>query len=111
MFKIANVLTIQAILLTVVGMGTGCGGGPIHKGGLGIFSPKLPDEAISIGDLPQSVRTQVEAAISGKKLESVSRNARSRDGRWYYTIAYSDKIGGTKQIIFWKDGSLRTLQD
>lgn len=114
MFKITKkIFTITVIISSVVMWSAGCGGGPLSTGGMGPFAPKnlLPDEKISIDNLPPSVKTKVEAEISGKKLESVIRNARPRDGRWYYTITYSDKHEGTKLISFWHDGSLRPLQD
>ena len=105
-------LTAAALLLSVIGMSVGCGGGPLHTGGHGVFGVSdLRDEPISMDDLPPSVRTRAEAVIVGKKLEGIIRNARPRDGRWYYTITYSDQAGGPKQICYWGDGSVRPQKD
>ena len=101
-------LIAVALILSVFGMCVGCGGGPLHTGGLGIFSPSyLPDEPIAMDDLPPTVRTRAEAVIVGKKLEGIIRNARPRDGRWYYTITYSDQAEGLKEICYWGDGTVR----
>jgi hypothetical protein len=101
-------LIAVALILSVFGMCVGCGGGTLRTGGLGIFGvSNLRDEPISMDDMPPSVRTRAEAAIVGKKLEGIIRNARPRDGRWYYTITYSDQVGGLKEICYWGDGTVR----
>lgn len=82
----------------------------MRTGGAGIFASSLPDEPITMDDLPSSVRTHAEVAISGKKLEGVIRNARPREGRRYYTISYSDKAGGINQVSYWGDGTARPLK-
>ena len=89
-----------------------CGGGAVSKGSLGIFSPNdLPDEPILMDDLPPDVRTCAEALIVGKNLERIMRNARPTDGRYYYTITYTDETEGLKEISHWFDGTDDFLKD
>ena len=86
----------------------GCGGGPLSSGGLGPFAVQyLPDEPFSMDRLPAAVRVRAEAVIVGKKFEEVTRNARPSDGRYYYTIKYSDPAEGLKEICYWYDGTVR----
>ncbi len=112
MLRVMKQVSIAALLLGVIGALAGCGGGPLHTGGLGIFGvSNLRDEAISMNDLPPPVKTSAEAVTAGKKVEGVIRNARPRDGRWYYTITYSNQAEGLKQICYWGDGSVRPRKD
>ena len=105
--SIIKQLIAVALVLSVFGMCVGCGGGDLRTGGLGIFGvSNLRDEPISMNDMPPSVKTRAEAAIVGKKLEGIIRNARPRDGRWYYTITYSDQAEGLKEICYWGDGTV-----
>jgi hypothetical protein len=103
-------VTAVTLVLVSIGMITSCGGGPMRKGGAGIFASSLPDEPIAMNDLPPSVKTQAEVILAGMKVEGVIRNARPRDGRRYYTITYSDKADGVKQVSYWGDGTPRTLK-
>ena len=100
-------LLAPALTLSVFGMCVGCGGGPL-PGGLGPFAVQyLPDEPFSMDRLPAAVRVRAEAVIVGKKLEEVTRNARPSDGRYYYTIKYSDPAEGLQEICYWYDGTVR----
>ena len=82
----------------------------MRKGGAGIFASSLPDEPITMDDLPPSVKAQAELIVAGMKVEGIIRNARPRDGRRYYTIIYSDKADGIKQASYWGDGTAKTLK-
>ena len=92
----------------VFGACVGCGGGPLHTGGLGPFSSSyIPDTPIAMEDLPPFVRFRAEDVILGQKLDGVIRNHRPSDGRLYYTITYSDEARGQKEISYWHDGKIK----
>lgn len=105
--KIYTQAMTMALVLITVGFNSGCGGGPIHTGGLGIFSPKkLQDQVIQIDALPSRVRPLVEAETANSTIKEITKGVRETDGKYYYTITYTDQSGVLTTIRYWHDGTI-----
>lgn len=95
------------MLLFTLGFISGCGGGPISTGGLGLSSSKEPPtEIILIEDLPANARTFVEKEIANGVAKEVTRGVRTSDGKYFYTITYADPAEELTAIRCWHDGTL-----
>ena len=84
----------------------GCGGGPFWKGGAWIFAHRLPDEIISMEDLPPAVKSAAESLSAYGDVNEVKRRVRSRDGRYFYPIVYNDFSGKRNEFVYGYDGTL-----
>jgi len=103
---IGQAMGIAAQIL-IIGLCSGCGGGSIPSGGTGVFSPdKLPDQVISMNDLPPAVKPLAGAEVAGCKIKEVTKGVRSADGTYIYTITYSDQAGTLMEIKYEYDGTL-----
>ncbi len=98
--------TAIALLLFAMECTSGCGGGPMSTGGLGVFSQKeLPAEIILTDDLPANVRTFVEKEIGKNVVKEVTRGVRTSDGKYFYTITYADQAEKLTVVRYWHDGT------
>ena len=98
--------TAIALLLFAMECTSGCGGGPMSTGGLGVFSQKeLPAEIILTDDLPANVRTFVEKEIGKNVVKEVTRGVRTSDGKYFYTITYADQAEKLTVARYWHDGT------
>jgi hypothetical protein len=104
--KLVTRTTAIALLLFLMGFSSGCGGGAVSTGGLGVFSQKeLPTETIVIDDLPANVRTFVEKETGKNVVKEVTRGVRTSDGKYFYTITYADQAEELTAIRYWHDGT------
>lgn len=107
MTRLVTQTTASALLLFTVAFCSGCGGGPISTGGLGILSTEdLPPEAILIEDLPADVRSLVEDETAKGEVKEITRGVRMSDGKYFYTITYADPGEALTAIQYWHDGTL-----
>ena len=104
--KLVTRTTAIALLLFLMGFSSGCGGGAVSTGRLGVFSQKeLPTETIVIDDLPANVRTFVEKETGKNVVKEVTRGVRTSDGKYFYTITYADQAEELTAIRYWHDGT------
>lgn len=76
-------------------------------GGLGVLSTKeLPPESIAIDDLPATVKTAVETETVNGEVKEVTREVRTSDGKYFYTITYANEAGELTATKYWHDGTL-----
>ena len=105
--KTISTAVAMPLLLLALGLTLGCGGGPMHTGGLGIFAPKkLPDEDIATDDLPAGVRPLVEAETAGGTIKEIKKGVRESDGRYYYTVTYAEPDKAPTAVRYWHDGTV-----
>ena len=104
--RLVTQTTASALLLFTVAFSSGCGGGPMSTGGLGILSTKeLPPEAILMEDLPADVRSLVDDETAKGAVKEITRGVRTSDGKYFYTITYADQAGELEAIQYWHDGT------
>ena len=73
---------------------------------LGVQVYSLPDQVISMNDLPPAVKPLAGAEVAGCKIKEVTKGVRSADGTYIYTITYSDQAGTLMEIKYKYDGTL-----
>ena len=90
------------LLATTIFLATGCGGGGLFHH---IGYHDIPDNVISVEELPERVGSKVKPHVAGRPIRHVYKGVRRAHGStWIYTVKYEDERSALAEVQYTAQG-------